>query len=110
VVLDDADIATAAASIAGAECIMTGQVCSSLTRIVVTRQRHDEMVEALAENFAQVRVGDPFDQQTQMGPLAMSATTRSRPTSASRSGASSSRASAARAARKACSRSSRPRP
>ena len=51
---------------------MTGQVCSSLTRIVVTRQRHDEMVEALAENFAQVRVGDPFDQQTQMGPLAMS--------------------------------------
>jgi acyl-CoA reductase-like NAD-dependent aldehyde dehydrogenase len=72
VVLDDADIATVAASIAGAECIMTGQVCSSLTRIVVTRQRHDEMVEALAENFAQVRVGDPFDQQTQMGPLAMS--------------------------------------
>ena len=68
VVLDDADIATVAASIAGAECIMTGQVCSSLTRIVVTRQRHDEMVEALAENFAQVRVGDPFDQQTQMGP------------------------------------------
>ena len=72
VVLDDADIATVAASIAGAECIMTGQVCSSLTRIVVTRDRHDEMVEALAENFAQVRVGDPFDQQTQMGPLAMS--------------------------------------
>ncbi|HEX4528614.1 MAG TPA: aldehyde dehydrogenase [Acidimicrobiia bacterium] len=72
VVLDDADIATVAAAIAGAECIMTGQVCSSLTRIVVTRDRHDEMVEALAENFAQVRVGDPFDQQTQMGPLAMS--------------------------------------
>ncbi len=50
---------------------MTGQVCSSLTRIVVTRQRHDEMVEALAANFAQVRVGDPFDETTQMGPLAM---------------------------------------
>ncbi len=32
---------------------MTGQVCSSLTRIVVTRARHDEMVEALAENFRQ---------------------------------------------------------
>jgi acyl-CoA reductase-like NAD-dependent aldehyde dehydrogenase len=49
---------------------MTGQVCSSLTRIVVTRARHDEMVEALAERFRKVRVGDPFDEQTQMGPLA----------------------------------------
>jgi hypothetical protein len=40
---------------------MTGQVCSSLTRIVVSRYRHDEMVEALASAFSQVRVGDPFD-------------------------------------------------
>jgi acyl-CoA reductase-like NAD-dependent aldehyde dehydrogenase len=71
VVLDDADIASVAASIAGAECIMTGQVCSSLTRIVVTQQRHDEMVEALAENFAQVQVGDQFDAGSQIGPLAM---------------------------------------
>ena len=51
---------------------MTGQVCSSLTRIVVTRSRHDELVEALAESMAQVHVGDPFDDDTQMGPLAMS--------------------------------------
>jgi len=72
VVLDDADIASVAASIAGAECIMTGQVCSSLTRIVVTQKRHDEMVEALAENFAQVQVGDQFDAASQIGPLAMS--------------------------------------
>jgi acyl-CoA reductase-like NAD-dependent aldehyde dehydrogenase len=72
VILDDADIESAAATLAKAECVMTGQVCSSLTRIVVTRARHDEMVEALAANFGQVRVGDPFDQQTQMGPLAVS--------------------------------------
>jgi acyl-CoA reductase-like NAD-dependent aldehyde dehydrogenase len=71
VVLDDADIATVAASLAGAECMMTGQVCASLTRIVVTKERHDEMVEALAESFGRVRVGDPFDEQTEMGPLAM---------------------------------------
>ena len=32
--------------------------------------RHDELVEALAGTFSQVRVGDPFDAQTQMGPLA----------------------------------------
>ncbi len=71
VILDDADIETAAKTLARAECAMTGQVCSSLTRIVVTNKRHDAMVEALAESFGRVRVGDPFDDQTQMGPLAM---------------------------------------
>jgi acyl-CoA reductase-like NAD-dependent aldehyde dehydrogenase len=44
-------------------------VCSSLTRLVVTRDRHDEFVEALANTFSQVRVGDPFEKETQMGPL-----------------------------------------
>jgi acyl-CoA reductase-like NAD-dependent aldehyde dehydrogenase len=72
VILDDMDIATAAGTLARAECFLSGQVCSSLTRIVVTRRRHDELVEALAGAFSQVRVGDPFDTQTQMGPLVAS--------------------------------------
>ncbi|MFD2419941.1 aldehyde dehydrogenase [Amycolatopsis pigmentata] len=70
VILDDMDIATAARTLSEAECLMSGQVCSSLTRIVVSRARHDELVEALASTFSQVRVGDPFDPATQMGPLA----------------------------------------
>ncbi len=69
VILDDMDIASAAATLARAECMLTGQVCSSLTRIVVTRPRHDDLVDALAAAFSQVRVGDPFDSATQMGPL-----------------------------------------
>jgi aldehyde dehydrogenase (NAD+) len=72
VILDDMDIATAASTLARAECFLSGQVCSSLTRIVVTRRRHDELLEALAGTFSQVRVGDPFDAQTQMGPLVAS--------------------------------------
>ncbi|WEO93655.1 aldehyde dehydrogenase [Streptomyces sp. FXJ1.172] len=72
VILDDMDLETAARSLSRAECILSGQVCSSLTRIVVTRSRHDELVEALAGMFSQVRVGDPFDPQSQMGPLAAS--------------------------------------
>ena len=36
------------------------------------RDRHDEFVETLAGTFSKVKVGDPFDPQTQMGPLAMS--------------------------------------
>ncbi|HXW88346.1 MAG TPA: aldehyde dehydrogenase [Streptosporangiaceae bacterium] len=72
VILDDMDLATAAQAIASAECFLSGQVCSSLTRIVVPRHRHDALVEALAGTFSRVRVGDPFDPQTQMGPLVAS--------------------------------------
>jgi acyl-CoA reductase-like NAD-dependent aldehyde dehydrogenase len=70
VILDDADIAEAAALLGTMECILTGQVCSSLTRIVVTGNRHDAMVEALADTFSRVKVGNPYAPDTQMGPLA----------------------------------------
>ena len=70
IVLDDADLEGAADTLVAAECILSGQVCYSLTRIVVTRSRHDELVEALAGRFAQVMVGDPYDPRTQVGPLA----------------------------------------
>jgi aldehyde dehydrogenase (NAD+) len=71
IVLSDFDIATAAASIAHSEIAVSGQVCSCLSRIIVSRSRHDELVEALSEPFSQVRVGDPFDASSEMGPLAM---------------------------------------
>jgi acyl-CoA reductase-like NAD-dependent aldehyde dehydrogenase len=70
-ILDDFDVAEAATAIAGPACMMSGQVCSSLTRIVVSRNRHDDLVEALSATFSQVRVGDPFEPTSQMGPLAM---------------------------------------
>jgi acyl-CoA reductase-like NAD-dependent aldehyde dehydrogenase len=69
VILDDADIRAAAEVLANAECLNSGQVCSSLTRIVTTDKTHDAMVDALASAFSQVRVGDPFDEASQMGPL-----------------------------------------
>jgi aldehyde dehydrogenase (NAD+) len=69
VVLDDADIGQAAAMLGATACIMTGQTCASLTRVIVSRHRHDEMAEALAAVLGAVRVGDPFDESTQMGPL-----------------------------------------
>ncbi len=72
VILDDADLGAAAKRLAQAECMLTGQVCSSLTRIVVTRHRHDELVDALVGAFSQVRVGNQFDPDSQMGPLAAS--------------------------------------
>lgn len=69
VVLDDADFNDAAVSLAEHECMLSGQFCASLTRIIVPRDRHDEFVEALADNFSAVRVGDPYDPATQLGPL-----------------------------------------
>ncbi|KHK97830.1 aldehyde dehydrogenase [Microbacterium mangrovi] len=71
VVLDDYDLAAAAAAISQQECSINGQVCMSLTRVIVSRHRHDELVDALASTFGSVRVGDPFDPETQIGPLAL---------------------------------------
>jgi acyl-CoA reductase-like NAD-dependent aldehyde dehydrogenase len=72
VILDDFDIGKAAATISAYAGFLTGQVCSSLTRIVVTKKRHDAMVDALAASFSKVKVGDPYETTTAMGPLAMS--------------------------------------
>ena len=69
IVLEDADIAATAELLGTAECLNSGQVCSSLTRVVVTRDRHDEMLDALAGVVSSIRVGDPFDPSSQMGPL-----------------------------------------
>lgn len=71
IVFDDFDIETAAKQLADAECTLNGQVCSSLTRIIVSRHRHDEFAEALGGFFSAARIGDPFDPTAQLGPMAM---------------------------------------
>jgi aldehyde dehydrogenase (NAD+) len=71
VVLEDADVAAAATELARAECMASGQVCSSLTRMIVVQEHYDDFVAVLADEFARVRLGDPFDDDTGMGPLAM---------------------------------------
>lgn len=71
VILDDYDLDKAAQSLAQTARFLTGQVCSSLTRLIVTKGRHDAFVDALASHFGQVKVGDPFEASSEMGPLAM---------------------------------------
>jgi acyl-CoA reductase-like NAD-dependent aldehyde dehydrogenase len=70
VILDDIDIGKTARHLMKQEMLLTGQGCSSLTRIIVSAHRHDDMLEALADEFRRVRVGDPFDPESQVGPLA----------------------------------------
>ncbi len=71
VILDDYDLDAAAESISQTARFLTGQVCSSLTRLIVGRSRHDAFVDALASRFSKVKVGDPFQATTEMGPLAI---------------------------------------
>jgi acyl-CoA reductase-like NAD-dependent aldehyde dehydrogenase len=70
IVLDDYDLDLAARELAARECDMSGQVCASLTRVIVPRRRADQVAEALGAAFRQVVVGDPFDPASQMGPVA----------------------------------------
>ncbi|QKS01096.1 aldehyde dehydrogenase [Sphingomonas sp. CL5.1] len=71
VILDDYDVEEAASHIAAYAPMLSGQVCSSLTRLVISKHRHDAFAEAMAEAFKAIRVGDPADASVGMGPLAM---------------------------------------
>lgn len=73
IILDDFDVAIAAQKISAIAPRISGQVCSSLTRFIVTERRHDDFVEALSAAFGATKVGDPFNPETEMGPLASEA-------------------------------------
>lgn len=69
IVFLDADL-DAAAKAAGAGIFFnTGQVCSAGSRILVHESVHDEMVERLAARARSIRIGDPLEASTTMGPL-----------------------------------------
>ena len=72
VVFPDVDVVRAAqAAVAGmniARC--TGQSCGSTSRLFVHRDIADQFLEALVTRLSELRVGDPLDEHTQVGPLA----------------------------------------
>jgi aldehyde dehydrogenase (NAD+) len=69
IVLDDADLASAAALAAFTACTHAGQGCAITTRLVVPRARYDEAVEATAATMASLGAGDPSEPGTICGPL-----------------------------------------
>ena len=70
VVFDDTDPAVAAAGAAFAAFIATGQVCIQGSRLLVQESIYDDVVERFIERAASLRVGDPLEASTQLGPLA----------------------------------------
>lgn len=72
IVFADADIEAAVAGAAMGVFFNSGQICSAGTRLFVERAIYDEFVERVA-NFARtLRVGQPLDPDTQLGPLVSS--------------------------------------
>jgi aldehyde dehydrogenase (NAD+) len=69
VVMDDADRELAVRAITFAAVGTAGQRCTSLRRLFVQRGAADEMIARLRRAWASVRIGDPLDPATLMGPL-----------------------------------------
>ncbi|MFT3700050.1 MAG: aldehyde dehydrogenase [Kofleriaceae bacterium] len=70
VILDDADLDLAARALTTTATFLAGQACGAMARAIVTRSRHDRFVDALADAYRALKLGDPFDPTTQVGPLA----------------------------------------
>lgn len=69
IVLDDADLDMVAQFAAFSICSHAGQGCALTTRLVVPREKHDEIVARVAGFMANVPFGDPTNPKMYMGPL-----------------------------------------
>ncbi|MFK0879812.1 aldehyde dehydrogenase [Pseudomonas aeruginosa] len=68
-VLADADLDHAVAGVLYGIFSSSGESCIAGSRLFVASERYDEFMERLATGAAALRVGDPADERTQMGPL-----------------------------------------
>lgn len=70
IVRGDASIAATAESLASGAMKLSGQWCEAPRRVLVDRAVFPQIVEALTETLARMRVGSSVDEQTQVGPVA----------------------------------------
>jgi acyl-CoA reductase-like NAD-dependent aldehyde dehydrogenase len=68
-VLDDADVKTAVGMIGSVWTFHSGQICTAPTRAIVHRSIYDHVVEGLAKMATVLKVGDPMEPDTVVGPL-----------------------------------------
>ncbi|MBA4866961.1 gamma-aminobutyraldehyde dehydrogenase [Streptomyces sp. PSKA54] len=69
VVFDDADLEAAVHGAVAGALINTGQDCTAATRAYVQRPLYEAFVQGVADLMETVRLGDPFDASTDLGPL-----------------------------------------
>ncbi|MGP4055395.1 aldehyde dehydrogenase family protein [Mycobacterium sp. 4D054] len=77
VVLDDADIDLAVEQVMLGAFRSTGQKCTATSRLIVTAGIADRFRDALLARARELRVGDPVDDATQMGPVVSAAAQQS---------------------------------
>src|SRR5690554_8001547 len=69
VVLDDADVEQAAKAAVFGKFLHQGQICMAINRIIVDQSRYDEFVAAFVAQVKTLKVGDPSDIETAIGPI-----------------------------------------
>ncbi len=70
VVFADADLSAAANGVVAGVFAATGQTCMAGSRLLVHADVHDELVRLISERAAAIRLGDPTQDDTEMGPVA----------------------------------------
>jgi acyl-CoA reductase-like NAD-dependent aldehyde dehydrogenase len=69
IVFDDADLKTAITGIASVWGFHSGQICTAPTRVIAQRGIYDQLVEGLKGAAAFMKVGDPLEPDTLVGPV-----------------------------------------
>jgi succinate-semialdehyde dehydrogenase / glutarate-semialdehyde dehydrogenase len=70
IVLDDADVETASRKAVQARIANTGQSCLAAKRLIVSEAVASEFEERFVAHLRAVKMGDPMDEETDLGPLA----------------------------------------
>ncbi|AVV44199.1 aldehyde dehydrogenase [Streptomyces sp. ID05-04B] len=70
IVFEDANIANAAMGVVAGIFAAAGQTCIAGSRVFAHRSVYDELLERVTERARTIRIGDPLDAQTELGPLA----------------------------------------
>jgi succinate-semialdehyde dehydrogenase/glutarate-semialdehyde dehydrogenase len=70
IVLDDADVQSVARTAAAARTLNAGQSCIAAKRFIVDRAIAEDFEYHLCEAMRSIKIGDPLDRQTGMGPIA----------------------------------------
>jgi betaine-aldehyde dehydrogenase len=69
IIMDDADVEAVIPDLIGASLMNNGQACVAQTRILASRDRYQDVVDALCDAVSKQQVGDPLDPATTVGPL-----------------------------------------
>src|SRR6201998_4452104 len=69
IVLDDADLAGSIEQFFGVTLLNNGQICWLNTRVLAPRSRYNEIVDTITDLARSLKVGDPLDPETKVGPL-----------------------------------------